>query len=271
MVLDALGDVVVDAERRVVFTSWPFSYSWVDCCRCPPGPVPLMPNRLWSWVARLAWPQPDSSIAWAIVTEAGTPMRCVGDRARATSPMNACCALVSPGRAPAGVGWPAVVGQGRAAAGRAPGAADRPGMPVLAPAAADRARAWPFAAPRPCTGDAAGRSPRRRRDDVRLAVPPARRGPPVAPARGRLTAAPGPGTAGWCRWTLPSRTCAARAADGPGRARAGRGRGGRAGGCRRAAPAAMGARPRLRHARVPVSLLIRAVLVRAAPGRLPAG
>jgi hypothetical protein len=32
-----------------------------------------MPNRLWSLVARTLWPQPDSSIAWAMVTEAGTP------------------------------------------------------------------------------------------------------------------------------------------------------------------------------------------------------
>ena len=39
----------------------------------PAGPVPLIPNRLWSLIASALWPQPDSSIAWAIVIAAGMP------------------------------------------------------------------------------------------------------------------------------------------------------------------------------------------------------
>ncbi len=59
-----------DAE---VFTGCPFTYSWVGSGTLPAGPVPLMPNRLWSWLASSLWPHPDSSMAWAIVTAAGTP------------------------------------------------------------------------------------------------------------------------------------------------------------------------------------------------------
>src|ERR1700723_46403 len=50
-----------------------------------------MPNRLWYRAARLLWPQADSSIAWAIVTDAGTPKRCRAAAAPgATRLMNAC-------------------------------------------------------------------------------------------------------------------------------------------------------------------------------------
>src|ERR1700722_8434904 len=50
-----------------------------------------MPNRLWYLAARLLWPQADSSIAWAIVTDAGTPKRCWAATAPgATRLMNAC-------------------------------------------------------------------------------------------------------------------------------------------------------------------------------------
>src|ERR1700728_1854776 len=50
-----------------------------------------MPNRLWSRAARLLWPQADSSIAWAIVTDAGTPKRCWAETAPgATRLMNPC-------------------------------------------------------------------------------------------------------------------------------------------------------------------------------------
>src|ERR1700761_2426902 len=50
-----------------------------------------MPNRLWYRAARLLWPQADSSIAWAIVTAAGTPKRCWAATAPgATRLMNAC-------------------------------------------------------------------------------------------------------------------------------------------------------------------------------------
>jgi hypothetical protein len=59
-----------DAE---VLTGCPFTYSWVGSGTLPAGPVPLMPNRLWSWAASWLWPHPDSSMAWAIVTAAGTP------------------------------------------------------------------------------------------------------------------------------------------------------------------------------------------------------
>src|SRR6266567_1575923 len=77
-------------------TDLPLSYSWVGCTSLPAGPVPLMPNRLWSLVARLLRPQPDSSIAWAIVTAAGTPYRRWAATAPgATWPMNACWAVVS--------------------------------------------------------------------------------------------------------------------------------------------------------------------------------
>ena len=61
----------------------------------PAGPVPLIPNRLWSLIASALWPQPDSSIAWAIVTAAGTPYRlCIAMAPGATWLMNACCAAV---------------------------------------------------------------------------------------------------------------------------------------------------------------------------------
>src|SRR5437773_3765287 len=61
----------------------------------PAGPVPLIPNRLWSLIASALWPQPDSSIAWAIVTAAGMPYRlCMAMAPGATWLMNACWAAV---------------------------------------------------------------------------------------------------------------------------------------------------------------------------------
>ena len=61
----------------------------------PAGPVPLMPNRLWSCTASELRPQDDSSIACAIVTEAGTPQRCCAAIAPgAIWLMKACCARV---------------------------------------------------------------------------------------------------------------------------------------------------------------------------------
>jgi hypothetical protein len=61
----------------------------------PAGPDPLMPKRLWYSAASWLFPQDDSSIAWAMVTAAGTPHRC----SAATAPgairlMNACCVRV---------------------------------------------------------------------------------------------------------------------------------------------------------------------------------
>jgi hypothetical protein len=50
-----------------------------------------MPNRLWSWLARLLSPQPDSSMAWAMVTAAGTPYRlCAATAPGAIDAMKAC-------------------------------------------------------------------------------------------------------------------------------------------------------------------------------------
>src|ERR1700722_4856139 len=97
----------------------------------PAGPDPLMPNRLWYSAARPLFPQADSSIAWAMVTAAGTPHRCWA----ATAPgairlMNACCARV-PGVACAGAeycryrsGLAAGVAAGVAAVGLPLGVAD---------------------------------------------------------------------------------------------------------------------------------------------------
>ena len=76
-------------------TQAPFSYSRVGSMSRPAGPVPLIPNRLWSAVASALCPQPDSSMAWAIVTAAGMPYRCCAAIAPgATRLMNACWAAV---------------------------------------------------------------------------------------------------------------------------------------------------------------------------------
>jgi hypothetical protein len=89
----------------VLVTSWPPWYSWVGSETLPAGPVPLMPNRLWSWVASELCPQPDSSMAWAIVTDAGTPyLRWAAIAPGATASMNACWLLVSRTGAGAGDG-----------------------------------------------------------------------------------------------------------------------------------------------------------------------
>src|SRR5256885_5669721 len=75
----------------VTVTYCPFWYSCVGSMSAPAGPVPLIPNRLWSLIASALWPQPDSSIAWAIVTAAGMPYRlCMAMAPGAIWLMNAC-------------------------------------------------------------------------------------------------------------------------------------------------------------------------------------
>ena len=87
-------------------TIWPFWYSWVGRRTEPAGPDPLIPNRLLSWVASRLWPQPDSSIACAIVTAAGTPYcRCAASAPGAIWAMNACCADECGADAVLGAGW----------------------------------------------------------------------------------------------------------------------------------------------------------------------
>src|ERR1022692_3821080 len=87
-------------NAAVRVTALPFSYSCVGSGSLPAGPVPLMPNRLWSLMASSLWPQPDSSMACAIVTDAGTPyLRCAATAPGATSPMNVSCALMFCGAA----------------------------------------------------------------------------------------------------------------------------------------------------------------------------
>ena len=77
-------------------TGCPFWYSVVGRLVVPAGPVPLMPKRLWSWLARLLPPQPDSSMACAMVTAAGTPYRLWAATAPgAIDAINACCAAVA--------------------------------------------------------------------------------------------------------------------------------------------------------------------------------
>src|SRR5437763_7844440 len=79
----------------VTVTYWPFWYSCVGSMSVPAGPEPLIPNRLLSRIASALWPQPDSSIAWAIVTAAGMPYRlCMAMAPGATWLMNACWAAV---------------------------------------------------------------------------------------------------------------------------------------------------------------------------------
>ena len=75
-------------------THTPFSCSRVGSMSRA-GPAPLIPNRLWSAVASTLRPQPDSSMACAIVTAAGMPYRCCAAIAPgATRLMNACWAAV---------------------------------------------------------------------------------------------------------------------------------------------------------------------------------
>src|ERR1700759_4239832 len=86
----------------VTLTQAAVSYSRVGRLAWPAGPVPLIPNRLWSAVASSLCPQPDSSMGWAIVTAAGTPYRSWGAvAAGAIRLMNACWAAV-PGAVDAG-------------------------------------------------------------------------------------------------------------------------------------------------------------------------
>jgi hypothetical protein len=90
----------------VVSTQPPFRNSWVGCASLPAGPLPLIPNRLLSWVARELWPHPDSSMACAIVTAAGTPyLLCAATAPGATASMNACSAELPLAWAGTGRGW----------------------------------------------------------------------------------------------------------------------------------------------------------------------
>src|SRR6516164_6595887 len=78
----------------LIVTHWPFSYSSVGISTEPAGPLPLIPNRLWFCAARSLWPQPDSSIACAIVTAAGMPYwRWAAIAPGATRWMKACWAV----------------------------------------------------------------------------------------------------------------------------------------------------------------------------------
>ncbi len=90
-------------KAAVRLTALPFSYSCVGSEALPAGPVPLMPNRLWSVTASSLWPQPDSSMACAIVTAAGTPyLRCAATAPGATARIKASCVVMSCGAAGAG-------------------------------------------------------------------------------------------------------------------------------------------------------------------------
>ncbi len=90
----------------MVVTHWPFWYSCVGKESLPAGPSPLIPNRLWSWLASVLWPHADSSMAWAIVTAAGTPyVRWAAIAPGATWLMNASWAAVPGDDVAAGAGW----------------------------------------------------------------------------------------------------------------------------------------------------------------------
>src|ERR1700733_147513 len=89
-----------------IVTAWPFWYSSVGRRTEPSGPVPLIPNGLLSWGASMLCPQPDSSIACAIVTEAGIPYcRCAASAPGATWAINACRAAESGTDAVLGAAW----------------------------------------------------------------------------------------------------------------------------------------------------------------------
>src|SRR5579862_9856253 len=90
------------ARNGAIFvTSCPFWNSCVERTTEPAGPVPLMPNRLLSCVASKLWPHPDSSMACAMVTDAGMPYcRCAASAPGATLAINACCADESGAEAP---------------------------------------------------------------------------------------------------------------------------------------------------------------------------
>ena len=90
----------------VTLTHCPFRYSWVGSSSLPAGPAPLMPKRLLSWTARPLCPQPDSSMAWAMVTAAGTPyLRWAAMAPGTTALMNACLVPASFATGTAGPGW----------------------------------------------------------------------------------------------------------------------------------------------------------------------
>ncbi len=143
-----------------MLTDCPFTYSWVGSGTLPAGPVPLMPNRLWSRAASSLWPHPDSSMACAIVTAAGTPYRrCAASAPGATAPMNACCARVSETGFRRGDGWclryaePCSAGTASAAS---PGMAAVPGEIWSAAARARFAARAAFAAFAACACFASG-------------------------------------------------------------------------------------------------------------------
>src|SRR6185437_1231371 len=112
-----------------------------------------MPNRLWSWAASVLEPQPDSTMAWAIVTAAGTPyLRWAAIAPGAICSMNVRSALVGAAatgvaraglegaddRARAGlgavgcVGWVGLAAEASADAGT-PGISLQPGEPGPSP------------------------------------------------------------------------------------------------------------------------------------------
>ncbi len=99
MVRDRLRDVVVDANGASIVTHWPFSYSWVGSVDAARRAGSLDAEQVVVLRGEPLSPRPDSSIACAIVTAAGTPYRCCAAIAPgAMRLMNACCACV-PGAA----------------------------------------------------------------------------------------------------------------------------------------------------------------------------
>ena len=90
----------------LTMTGSPFSYSSVVRTTEPAGPVPLIPNRLLSWLASWLWPHPDSSMACAIVTAAGRPYcRCAARAPGAIPLMKACSAAVPRAGVMLGAAW----------------------------------------------------------------------------------------------------------------------------------------------------------------------
>src|SRR6185312_14611186 len=167
----------------------------------PAGPVPLMPNKLWSLIARALWPQPDSSIAWAIVTAAGMPYRL----GMAMAPgaiwlMNSCWAAV-PGTCVASADGTFLVYDGPDGAGElgcepAAGACS-PGITAVPAAweAREPCRAWdPCRAFDPCRAGDPCRAfdPCRAWDPCRAFDPCRAWDPPCAPALAGAAPSPAP-------------------------------------------------------------------------------
>src|SRR5919201_5373301 len=162
----------------VTDTIWPFWYSCVGSMSVPAGPVPLIPNRLWSLTASTLWPQPDSSIAWAMVTDAGTPYRLCAARAPgATSLMKACWAAV-PGTCAAVAGGLFLVYEGVALPDEP---RDELSPPACSPGMAAVPACWPRPAPAPGRPRRPPRPPRGDPARCRSACPAS---PPCSVCRG---------------------------------------------------------------------------------------